>query len=65
MVSGTVMWVDIREPHTDKLLLRFDPARDIIEVQRRGVKTVIDLTQYKERQGATEEIASGQRKPAR
>jgi len=45
-------WVDIREPITNKLLARFDPQRDILEVVRRGVKTVVDLTQYKERQGA-------------
>ena len=45
-------WVDIREPTTEKLLMRYDPNRDIIEVQRRGVKTLVDLTQYKERQGA-------------
>ena len=49
------MWVDIREPVTEKLLMRYDPQRDIIEVQRRGVKTVVDLTQYKERQGAPDE----------
>lgn len=40
-------WVDIKEPHTGKLLLKFHPLRDIIEVQRRGVKTVIDLTSYR------------------
>ena len=40
-------FVDVREPHTHKLLFRFDPARDIIEIQQRGVKTVVDLTQYK------------------
>ena len=40
-------WVDIREPYTDKLLMRYDPARDIIEVQRRGIKTLVDLSQYK------------------
>lgn len=42
------MFVDVREPHTAKLLFRFDPARDIIEIAQRGVKTVIDLTQYRE-----------------
>lgn len=45
------MWIDIREPHTKKLLFRFDPIRDIIEVQQRQVKTVIDLTQYRAPQG--------------
>ncbi len=43
-----VGWVDIKEPHTGKLLLKFHPLRDIIEVQRRGVKTVIDLTSYRD-----------------
>ena len=40
-------FVDVTEPYTGKLLLRYDPLRSIIEIQRRGVKTVIDLTQYK------------------
>jgi hypothetical protein len=43
-------FVDVREPQTEKLLFRYDPDRDIIEVQRRGVKTLVDLRQYQERQ---------------
>lgn len=39
-------FVDVREPQTEKLLFRYDPNRDIIEVQRRGVKTLVDLRQY-------------------
>lgn len=31
-----------------KLLMRYNPASDIIEIQRRGVKTNIDLKQHKE-----------------
>lgn len=46
------MWIDLREPGTDKLLARFEPGRELLEIQRRGVKTVIDLRQYQERQGA-------------
>lgn len=42
-------FVDVREPHTNKLLLRYDPDRLLVEVQQRGVKTVIDLTQIKSR----------------
>ena len=42
------MWYDVREPHTGKLLFRYCPARDIIEIQVRGVKTIVDLTQYRE-----------------
>ena len=38
-------FVDVREPHTNKLLFRYDPTRALVEVQRRGVKTVVDLTQ--------------------
>jgi protein tyrosine phosphatase (PTP) superfamily phosphohydrolase (DUF442 family) len=45
-------FVDVREPVTDKLLFRYDADRDIIEVQRRGVRTLVDLRQYQERQGA-------------
>ena len=46
-------FIDILEPGTGKLLFRHDPQRGIIEVQRRGVKTLVDLTQYEvERQGA-------------
>ena len=41
-------WVPLREPGTGKLLARYDPERDIIEFQRRGIKTVIDLQQVKE-----------------
>ena len=39
-------FVDVREPQTEKLLFRYDPNRDIIEVQRRGIKTLVDLRQY-------------------
>jgi hypothetical protein len=41
-------FVDVREPQTEKLLFRYSPNRDIIEVQRRGVKTLVDLRQYQE-----------------
>ena len=39
-------FVDVREPHTGKLLFRYDAQRAIIEVQSRGVKTVVDLMLY-------------------
>lgn len=45
-------FIDVLEPHTAKLLFRFDPIRDIIEVQRRGVKTVVDLAKYRAPEGA-------------
>ena len=38
-------FISVREPHTNKLLFRYDPVRLLVEVQRRGVKTVVDLTQ--------------------
>ncbi len=41
-----MVWLDIREPGTNKLLLRYDPERAIIEVRRRGRTTLIDLTKY-------------------
>ena len=40
-------WSEVREPHTDDLLFRYDPVRDMIEIQRRKVKTLIDLRSYK------------------
>ena len=39
-------FVEVREPHTKRLLFRYDPERGIIEIQERRVKTLIDLTQY-------------------
>jgi len=40
-------FIDIRDEHTNKLLFRFDPQRDLIEIQVRGVKSLIDLSQYR------------------
>lgn len=40
------MFIDVREPGTSWLLFRYDPERHLIEIQRRGVRTLIDLTQY-------------------
>jgi hypothetical protein len=48
------MYLDIREPQTGKLLFRFDPERDLVEVQRRGVKTVVDLAEYRAPESAKE-----------
>lgn len=38
--------IDIKDA-SGKLLMRYDPDHDLIEIQRRGVKTNIDLNQYK------------------
>lgn len=54
MTAKAMTFVDVREPHTGKLLFRYDPERDIVEIQHRNVKTVVDLTQYKAPQSAEE-----------
>jgi PAB1-binding protein PBP1 len=41
-------FVEIREPGSGWLLARYDPKRDLLEIQRRGVKTVVDLSSVKE-----------------
>jgi len=41
-----VAFIEVREPQ-GKLLFRFDPLRDLIEIQRRGAKVLIDLRQYR------------------
>lgn len=50
------MWVDVRHPSTNRLLFRYDPARELVEVAERGESTVIDLTRY---QGAYQPVAAG------
>lgn len=37
------MFKEVRQPGTGKLLFRIDPDRQLIEIQDRGVKTLIDL----------------------
>jgi hypothetical protein len=46
------MFVEIREPHTKKLLFKYDAERGIIEIQQRGIKTLVDLKQYEAPQSA-------------
>lgn len=41
-------FIAIREDDTGWLLFLYDPKRDIIEIQRRGRKQIIDLARYKE-----------------
>ena len=38
-------FIPIREPGTGWLLGLYDPQRQLLEIQRRGVKTVVDLSQ--------------------
>jgi hypothetical protein len=40
------MWHDVRDA-AGKLLFRFDPQRDLVQVKRAGVLVVIDLSQYR------------------
>lgn len=40
-------FVEVRDPHTGKLLFRFDAGRDLIEIQKRGKMTVVDLSQFR------------------
>jgi hypothetical protein len=53
-------FVEIREPHTGKLLARYDPNRDLLEVQRRGQKTLVDLNALKEREKQERKQGAGQ-----
>lgn len=57
------MWLRVLEPHTKKLLLRFDPERDIIEIQQRGVKTLIDLRQLRGACETAEPPSASERQP--
>lgn len=47
VVARRSNWIPVREPGSNWLLFKYDPERDLIEVQRRGKKTVIDLRQLK------------------
>ena len=47
---------EVRQPFTNRLLFRFDAARDLIEVQYRNVKTLIDLAELR-RQAETDALA--------
>ena len=40
------MWQDVRDPEHHKLLFRYDPLRNLVEVGSRGVVHVVDLTVY-------------------
>lgn len=51
-------WIDVREPNTRHskhgapLLFRYDPERNLIEIQRRGQPVLIDLSLYQQAEGA-------------
>jgi len=52
-------WIEVREPGTRKLLFRYDPTRGKVEVERRGVRTVVELEKF--RQGLSESFEALQR----
>ena len=41
------MWQDVRDPDHGKLLFRYDPLRNLVQVGSRGVIHVVDLTEYR------------------
>ncbi len=41
------MFIDVRHPYTNKLLFRYDPERQLIEIGERGKTIIIDLTQIR------------------
>lgn len=41
-------WIPIKSRFDGWLLFKYDPERDLVEIQRRGVKEVIDLRQLKD-----------------
>jgi hypothetical protein len=51
-----IMWIDIRDA-AGKLLFRFDPGRDLVQIAERRQVVVVDLSQYRaaqaEQQAAT------------
>lgn len=46
MTTLTIMWHDVRDA-AGKLLFRFDPQRDLVQVKQRGIVVTIDLAQYR------------------
>lgn len=41
------MWQEVRDPDHNKLLFRYDPLRNLVEVGSRGVIHLVDLTVYR------------------
>lgn len=39
-------FLSVREPDTGKLLFRYDPLRQLVEIQRRGEKLLVDLQAF-------------------
>ena len=41
------MWHDVRDPDHGKLLFRYDPLHNLVQVGSRGVIHVVDLSEYR------------------
>ncbi len=41
------MWQDVRDPDHGKLLFRYDPLHNLVQVGSRGVIHVVDLSEYR------------------
>lgn len=46
----------VYEPGSGKLLFKFDSARGLIEIQRRGIVTVVDLAQEATKSAKSAEV---------
>ncbi len=42
------MFQDVRDPNTGKLLFRFDPTRDLVQIKAHGDMALIDLSEYRQ-----------------
>lgn len=49
------MWLDVRDA-AGKLLFRFDPQRDLVQVGERGRVIVVDLSQYRIKQDCNKPV---------
>ena len=38
---------EVREPLTNRLLFRFDPERELVEIRQRGELVLVDLAELK------------------
>jgi hypothetical protein len=54
------MWQDVRDV-AGKLLFRFDPQRDLVQVKRNGVVVVIDLSEYRAQQVRVKPVDIGKK----
>lgn len=41
------MWQEVRDPDHGKLLFRYDPLHNLVQVGSRGVIHVVDLSEYR------------------